>query len=267
MVHRETIGAVALLTMDGPPVNALNTGMYNALIERIAELEHDTSVRVVVMRAASSIRVFSAGGDIKEFERFFTPGEGYKICKLTHEINNRLEALAQITIAAMEGPALGGGAELALAFDLRVATPLVRFGFPEIQVGQVPGTGGTLRLPWLIGESAARGILLTGDPITADRAYQLGLFHLLVQPGQAVDSAVSWAAQLAQRPAQSVLAIKRSVLQNRDRDVEKGTERDSQLSEWVFQSDDAKEGHYAFLEKRQPHYTHKIAPMQEVPHP
>src|SRR5439155_12267815 len=111
MVDRETLGAVAVLTMNGPPVNALNTKMYNALIARIGELENDSAVRVVVMRAASDIRVFSAGGDIKEFDQFFTRGEGYKICRLTHEINNRLEKLPQITIAALEGPALGGGAE------------------------------------------------------------------------------------------------------------------------------------------------------------
>ena len=239
--------------------------MYEALVQRIGELEQDASVRVVVLRGAPGTRFFSAGADIKEFDEWFNRGEGHKFFRLMHSINNRVERLPQITIAAMEGPALGGGAELALAFDLRVATPLVRFGFPEIQIGQVPGTGGTLRLPWLIGESAARGILLTGDPITADRAYQLGLFDLVVQPGQAVKVALDWAAQLAERPAQSVLAIKRSVLLNRDRDVEKGTERDSQFSEWVFQSDDAKEGHYAFLEKRQPQYSHKIAPMQEVP--
>lgn len=261
LVRRETFGPVALLTMNSPPVNALNSGMYAALLDRIAELEREVDIRVVILAAAKGLRAFCAGGDIKEFEHFFTPGEGYKICKITHEVNNRIERLPQITVAALDGAVLGGGGELVLAFDLRVASTVVRFGFPEINVGQVPGTGGTMRLPWLIGESAARGILLTGDTIGAERGFALGLFHLLVPPDMATAAALEWAQKLAAKPAQSALAVKRSILQNRDRDVERATERDSLISEWVFQSPDAREGHYAFIEKREPHYSHRITPM------
>lgn len=268
LVRREDRGAVAVLTMDSPPVNALNTAMYNALLARVAELEEDATIRVVVLAASPRIKVFCAGGDIKEFDQFFEPGEGYRIARLTHEVNNRIETLSQITIAALEGVALGGGAELAISLDLRVMSSSSRIGFPEVQVGQFPGTGGTLRLPWLIGESAARGILLTGDPVSAERAYQLGLAHTVVAPGLAHDTSIALAESLAKRPAQSAVAVKRSILQNRDRDVERGTERDAQLSGWVFEGDDAREGHYAFIEKREPHYTHRLSPFrEEVSHP
>lgn len=268
LVRREDHGPVSVLIMDSPPVNALNTQLYNALLARVAELENDESVRVVILRAADGMGVFCAGGDIREFDQFFEPGEGYRIARLTHEINNRIERLTQVTIAAIEGPALGGGAELAISFDLRVMSSTARIGFPEVQVGQFPGTGGTLRLPWLIGESAARGILLSGDAIGADRAHQLGLVHVVVPPNGVHSAAMEWARALAQRPAQSTLAIKQSILENRDRDVDHGTERDSRLSGWVFEGEDAREGHHAFLEKREPRYTHRVSTFrEEVSHP
>jgi enoyl-CoA hydratase/carnithine racemase len=264
ILERETFGPVAVLTMNRPPVNALNTEMYRAFLDRIFELEGDNSIRAVVLTAAPGSRLFCAGADIKEFGDFFNPEAADRVCRMTHEINNRIEQLPQITIAAMDADVLGGGAELVLPFDLRVASSAVRFGLPEIKVGQAPTTGGTMRLPWLIGESAARAILLTGDTIGAERAQALGLFHQLVPPGAAREASLAWARDLANRPAQSAMAIKRSILGNRDRDVEAATKRDTDLSAWVFQGDDAKEGQRAFLEKRRPTFTHNIAPWKEL---
>jgi len=261
LIEREAYGPVALLTMNRPPVNALDETLYRAFADRLDELEQDRAVRVVVLAAAKGLRAFSAGADIKDFERLFEPGEGYRFCRLAHEVNNRFEALPQVTIAAIDGAVLGGGAELVLAFDLRVASSSARIGFPEITVGQVPATGGTLRLPWMIGESAARAVLLTGDPLPADRAQALGLFHMVVPPGLAAPAALEWAQQLAERPAQAVAAIKRSLFANRDRDLAAGTERDSRLSQWVFDGADAREGHRAFVEKREPRYRHAIPPL------
>jgi enoyl-CoA hydratase/carnithine racemase len=260
ILQRETFGAVAVLTMNRPPVNALNTEMYRAFLSRIDELEGESGIRVLVLTAAPGSRLFCGGADIKEFGDFFTPEAADRVCRMTHEINNRIERLPQITIAALDADVLGGGAELVLPFDLRVAASAVRFGFPEIKVGQAPTTGGTMRLPWLIGESAARAILLTGDTIGAERAQALGLFHQVVPPGGARGAALAWAEDLANRPAQSAIAIKRSILGNRDRDVEAATDRDTDLSAWVFQGEDAKEGQRAFIEKRRPVFTHAIAP-------
>ena len=145
---------LAVLTMDRPPVNALDEVMYEALSRRLDELEGRKDIRVVILAAAKGLRAFSAGADIKDFERLFDPGESYRFCRLAHEVNNRFERLSQITLAAIDGAVLGGGAELVLAFDIRVASLTARIGFPEVTVGQAPLTGGTLRLPWLIGESS-----------------------------------------------------------------------------------------------------------------
>ncbi len=263
LVRRETEGPIALLRMNRPPVNAIDAAMYAALETHLDALERERDVRVVILAAAKGLRAFSAGADINDFERLFDPGESYRFCRVAHEINNRFERLSKVTIAAIDGAVLGGGAELVLAFDLRVASNAVRIGFPEITVGQAPATGGTLRLPWLIGESAARAILLTGEPISAERAYQLGLFHMLVSPGLALSTAMDWARHLARCPAQAVVAIKQSVFLNRDHDLARGTERDSLLSQWVFEGADAREGHSAFVEKRDPRFTHDVPPLPE----
>jgi enoyl-CoA hydratase len=249
--------------MDRPPVNALDEAMYDALSRQLDRIEERQDTRVVILAAAKGLRAFSAGADVKDFERLFEPGQSYRFCRLAHEVNNRFERLPQITMAAIEGAVLGGGAELVLAFDLRVASLVSRIGFPEVTVGQAPLTGGTLRLPWLIGESAARAILLSGDPVSAERAHQLGLFQLLVPAGMVLSAATEWARQLSRHPAQAVLGIKQSLVLNRDHDVANGTERDSVLSQWVFEGADAREGHQAFLEKREPRFAHSRPPLPD----
>jgi enoyl-CoA hydratase/carnithine racemase len=167
-----------------------------------------------------------------------------------------------VSIAAVEAAALGGGCELILACDLRVAGDGARFGFPEVRVGQFPGTGGTMRLPWLIGESRARELLLTGEPVSAQRAFDIGLVHRLVPAGEALAAAISWAAELARLPRSGIVAVKRSISEGRHGDTAERSAADAQLSESIFQSPEAREGFRAFVEKRTPDY---VAPEpQEV---
>jgi enoyl-CoA hydratase/carnithine racemase len=263
-LRRDTHGAVAVLTLDRPPVNALNFAMYEALLAALDEIERDRSVRVLVLTTAPGMRLFSAGADIKEFDRLFA-GESMRFWRIAHEVPNRIEALPIVTIAAVDGAVLGGGAELVLAFDLRVFSRTARIGFPEITVGQFPGTGGTMRLPWLIGESAAKAMLIGGEPVAADRAHALGLVHRLSEPGEACKDALAWAEEIARRPAQGAVAVKRSILRGRDRDVGAATRRDIGLSEWVLRGADAVEGHRAFLEKRQPGFSHVYEPPPDEP--
>ncbi len=252
-VHLGRLERVAVLTLDNPPVNALSTRVYAELEARIAALEADEDVRVVVL-AAGGTRAFSAGADIREFERFFAPGEGYNMAVRILRLLSRLEALPKITIAAIDAPALGGGCELILACDLRVASTTAMLGFPEVRVGQFPGTGGTLRLPWLIGEARAREMLITGESIGAERALEIGLVHRVVEPGAALGYSIDWARELASRPAPGIAAIKRSILANRAGDTEAASIADAELSEWVFQSAEAREGYRAFIEKRSPRF-------------
>lgn len=259
-ISRRNEGPVCVLTLDRPPVNALNLDLYRRLLAILDEIAADTAIRVVVLTAAPGARAFSAGADIKEFERLFDPAEAEIFFHFANEAPTRFEALDKITIAAVEGAALGGGAELLLGFDFRVLGEKARIGFPEVIVGQFPGTGGTLRLPWLVGEGPARAMLLSGDTIGAEEALARGLASMVVPAGEAETRALALARDLAARPAQAVTAVKRSIRDNRDRDVRAGMARDTALSLWVGAGPDAREGYDAFVEKRPARFGHEIPP-------
>lgn len=250
-VRVERRGAVTILTLDRPPVNALDTDTWLELDRQLDQIESSTAIRCVVL-AAKGTRAFSAGADIKEFPAFLHDGAGRAMALRIHGVQNRLERLNQVSIAAVEAAALGGGCELILACDLRVAGQHARFGFPEVTVGQFPGTGGTMRLPWLIGESRAKELLLTGRAVEAREAADIGLIHQVVPEGLAFEAALELAERLTQLPASGVAAIKQSVAAGRGVEVSVQGQRDSELSEAVFQSPEALEGYRAFVDKRPP---------------
>lgn len=253
-VSLEIDGAVAVVLIDRPPVNALDTATYRELDACLSQVIADSPMYGALVLAARGARAFSAGADIKEFESFLTPAQGLEMAMRIHEIQNRLEGFGGVSIAAVEAPALGGGCELILACDLRVAGEGATFGFPEVRVGQFPGTGGTMRLPWLIGESRAREMLLTGGAISAARALEFGLVHRVVSPGQALGVATDWAQQLATLPRAGVSAAKRSVVGGRTGDAESRSRADADLSGQVFGGPEAQEGYRAFVDKRDPDY-------------
>lgn len=257
MISSEISDGVMTLTLARPPVNALNSEMWEALEYYVSKAEADRTVRALVI-ATDNERVFSAGADIKEFGEFLTFEAGFRMAQRIHSLQNRLERLPQVTVAAIEGVALGGGCELALACDLRLASDEARLGFPEVTVGQFPGTGGTLRLAWLIGEGWARELLLSGRAVEAATALAMGLVNRVVPTGRARTDAVAWARELTARPPAALAAVKRSLILNRDHDVAKGSERDAVLSGWIFETDDALEGHRAFVDRRSPCYTHRL---------
>jgi enoyl-CoA hydratase len=238
-------GAVCELVLDNPPVNALSSKMYEALASHLDTIEQ-SDYRVVVISARGE-KAFSAGADLKEKH---APGSELAMFTRINEVSNRLEALPQITIAAIERAILGGGLELVLACDLRLASSQASFGFPEVGLGDYPGTGGTLRLPWLIGEARARELLLTGTRFTARRALSIGLVSRLVPTGRALDEALRWAEELARFPVSGVRAIKASVVQNRTQDAISGSRTDAIRSSIVNSSAEAVEGRVAFAQRK-----------------
>lgn len=247
MIDAIAHGAVCELVLDNPPVNALNTKMYEALaqhLDRIAE----SDFRVVVLSARGD-KAFSAGADLKEEH---APGSELAVFTRINAVSNQLESLAQITLVAIERTILGGGLELALACDLRLAAAHAMFGFPEVGLGDYPGTGGTLRLPWLIGEARARELLLTGARFSARRALTLGLISKLVPAGWARDEALRWAAELARLPVSGIRAIKASIVQNRTQDAVSGSLLDAVRSSAVNSSAEAVAGRQAFAQRRAP---------------
>jgi enoyl-CoA hydratase len=245
MIHLIAHDAVCELVLDNPPVNALSTKMYVALSDHLDTIA-ESDFRVVVISARGE-RAFSAGADLKEEH---APGSELAMFTRINEVSNRLESLTQITMVAIERAILGGALELALACDLRVAATHATFGFPEVGLGDYPGTGGTLRLPWMIGEARARELLLTGARFTARRALAIGLISKLVPRGRALEETLRWAEELASMPVSGVRAIKASIVQNRTQDAVTAARTDAIRSSIVNASAEAVAGRVAFAQHR-----------------
>jgi enoyl-CoA hydratase len=238
--------AVAVVTIDRQDaLNALNVEMLTELRDRLRELSNDESTRVVVLTGAGD-RAFVAGADIK-----YMAGLGADEAKawggLGHEAAGLLEEMPKPTIAAINGFALGGGCELALGCDLRYASSDARLGQPEIDLGIVPGWGGTQRLPRVCGLGAAKDLILTGRQVDAEEALRIGLVNAIADP--VLDHALDVAQSLAAK-SPGALAVAKRLL-----NVSPGAlEREAEEFGDLFASQDAKEGLAAFAEKRAPRF-------------
>lgn len=242
-----------MLVIDNPPMNALSFSLQGELEVILGEIAANDGIRAVIV-ASSSNKVFSAGAEISELDRLRDPLEADNVVGRLHEIFDRLERLPQPTFAAIEGAAVGGGTELAMACTFRVAGRSSKLGLPEVRLGLIPGGGGTQRLPRLVGDATALELILTGRVLTADEAHELGLVHRVVDVGQALPSAVEWATEVAQNPRVAVQAAKRAILMSRTADGY-AAERSSFVR--CCTSDDMAEGVEAFLAKRPPSFTHR----------
>jgi enoyl-CoA hydratase/carnithine racemase len=239
-VERE--GAAALVTITHPPVNAISRAVAVALLEALTAAEADPACRALVLTGDGD-RHFSAGADLTEFPADVTASV---------EVTRRLEASRLPVVAAVNGFALGGGCEIALACDLRICSANARFGQPEIKLGLIPGWGGTQRLPRLVGRGRALEMLLTGDQVDSARALEWGLVTRVVPPADLRQEALVLAGLLAERPPLAVAAIKRAVHRGLDGPLEDGLRREREEFDRVLGSEDAREGLSAFLEKRPP---------------
>jgi enoyl-CoA hydratase/carnithine racemase len=246
-------GGVATLILDRPPVNALSHAVKAELTACIEEIARDDSVRCVILHGAGG-RAFSVGADIKEFPQIAAEGAGRQHAVQEHTLYNRIDFFPVPTIAAIEGHCLGGGLELALACDLRVAAESAKLGLPELKLGVFPAGGGTERLPRLIGESRARELIYTGDLIEAPEAWRIGLVNRLAPAGQALAVAQALARTIAERSGHTLRVVK-GVL---DRGLCMAPLEAQQVStdaiSELFQSEAVQEGVRAFLEKRAPRF-------------
>jgi enoyl-CoA hydratase/3-hydroxyacyl-CoA dehydrogenase len=194
--------------------------------------------------------LFCAGADIKAFTTL-DETSGRELLDGMHGLLREIETSSVVTIAAVNAMALGGGCELAMACDFRIAAESAVFGQPEISLGIIPGFGGTQRLPRLVGEGRARELNLTGDPIPADEAYAFGLANRVVADEELFDTALAWARKLSQ---QAPLAVERIKRVSAAGDIDAGIEREKQAFLEVFTSEDGREGVSAFVEKRRPRF-------------
>jgi len=243
----------AVLTIDRPPVNALSYQTKEEILACLEEIAADQTVRCLVVYGTGG-RAFSVGSDIKEFPEVIARRSGRSRAVHEHTLCNRLDFFPVPTIAAIEGYCLGGGLELALACDLRVASQSSRLGLPEVKLGVFPAGGGTERLPRLIGEARARELIYTGEAVDAQEAWRIGVVNRIVPAGQALPVALELGHTIAARPAETLRTVKAVMDRGVSMDLLEAQQLAIDAIGELFQSEAVREGMTAFLEKRQPRF-------------
>jgi len=246
----ELRGHTALVTIDNPAANTWDTESLPALRDLVAELNAADSVFALVLTGAGE-KFFSAGADLK----LFADGDTAAAEEMGRLFGEAFEALADfrgVSIAAVNGFAMGGGLEVALACDLRVVAENARLALPEARVGLLPCAGGTQRLAWLVGEGWAKRMILCNERIDAATAGRIGLAEEVVPAGEALDRALALAEQAAQQSPTSVAHCKQLIHSARDKALADGLVGERERFVELFSTEDQREGVNAFLEKREP---------------
>lgn len=247
-VQLETRGEIAIAWLVSPPANSLSPEVIGELEEVWRAVEHEPAIRVLVIASANQ-QLFCAGADIKAFTKMEQADDVRALVTKTHRLLQSMEAGATVTIAAVNAPAYGGGNELLMACDLRVAAQSALFGQPEIDLGIIPGFGGTQRLPRLVGYAKALEMNLVGQPIGAESAYEFGLVNQVVPDHELFDATLLWARKLAGQAPLAVAATKRAMAAAGG-GLDSGIAAEEREFTSVFLTEDAKEGISAFLGKR-----------------
>src|SRR4051794_14839528 len=247
-VQLETRGATAIAWLDRPPANSISPQVITELARIWEHVEASDEIRALVLASANPM-LFCAGADIKAFTTMDAEA-GASLLSEGHALLRRMEQSSTVTIAAVNAVAFGGGCELAMGCDVRIAAQSASFGQPEINLGIIPGLGGTQRLPRLVGTARALELNLAGDPISAAEAFEIGLVNAVVPDHELFDLALAWARKLGGQAPLAVGAIKRTTAG--DADLDEGIAAEQAAFAEVFQTADAREGIGAFLGKRQP---------------
>ncbi len=244
--HRE--GATMVLTINRPQaLNALNSSVLEQLEQAVARVASDQAIRVLVLTGAG--KAFVAGADIAEMETL-DPGQARAFSAFGARVFRKLELLDKAVIAAVNGFALGGGCELAMAADIRLASHKAKFGQPEVGLGIIPGFSGTQRLVRLVGVAKAKELIYSGKIIPADEAAAIGLVNQLYEPEQLLPAALELAEKIAVQSPAAVALAKTAIGRGADLDMESGIELESDLFALCFAGPDQREGMTAFREKR-----------------
>lgn len=247
---------LAVITIDNPPLNVISKQVFRELGETFDELSKDTETVAVLITGAGNI-AFAAGADIKEFPSMMGNPNMKEMVKESHAVLTKIEQFSKPTMAVLNGLTLGGGCELALACDLRVAETQVQIGLPEVKLGLFPGGGGTQRLSRLVGNAKAKEIIFTGDPLGAAEAEKIGLINKVVEQGSGLSEAKILASRMTRHSLQALSRIKKAINEGSEATLEKGLEIETNLFEEIFQTEDVKEGVSAFLDKRKPAFVHR----------
>ena len=242
-------GAVSTLTIDRPKaLNALSAQVLKELELALAEVKARPEARALIVTGGGE-KAFVAGADISEMQAYSTT-QALAFAEAGHRVFAALEALPLVTIAAVNGWALGGGLELALSCDLVYASEKAKLGVPEVTLAVIPGFGGTQRLTRLLGKARAKELVFTGDPVDAAKAKELGLVNDVVAPDQLLAKATEVAKKIASRGPLAIAQAKRVIEHGADLSLSAANELERQAFAGLFGSADQKEGMKAFLEKR-----------------
>jgi enoyl-CoA hydratase/carnithine racemase len=245
LVRLEMDAGLALVTLDQPPVNALDQHLVAELATTVTALRADDDVRAVIVTGGE--KVFAAGGDVKEMAGWDYP----RAVRQSSALGDACTALARLpvpVIAAINGYALGGGLEVALAADLRVCAEDARLGFPEILLGLIPGAGGTQRLPRLVGDSRAKDLIFTGRTVRSAEALAIGLVDRVVATEDVVAASQELAAPFRTGPALAIRAAKEAVDRGRQVDLASGLDVERALFNGLFATEDRTIGMRSFVE-------------------
>src|SRR5213595_3904375 len=251
LVHFMVEGGVAIIELDDAPANTYTYEMMRQLDEAILRARFDEGVHVVVLRGHGD-KFFSAGANIGMLNTV-TPRFKFFFCLHANETLNRMEQTPKLTVAALNGHTVGGGLEIAMACDLRIAKENAgKIGLPEVNLGVLPGTGGTQRLARIVGKSLAIELMVKGELFSFDRAKELGLVNEIFPADASWEQLVLYAKQFCppHKASKAVGLIKRSVQSGAEVPFESGLTLERELQQQLFQSEDAKEGIAAYVEKR-----------------
>jgi len=253
VLRAERIGAVERLTINRPEaLNALNAAVNAALKAAFERIAGDEGVRAAILTGAGE-KAFVAGADIKEMANI-GPREAEALARSSKAVHDAIAHCPKPVIAAINGFALGGGFELALACDIRLAAETARFGLPEVKLAVLPGGGGTARLSRIVGPAIARALCLTGDMISAERAYQLGIVSELAPAASLADTALKKAEALASLSPVALAQIKSVLDITANADLDSALAAEAKAFALCFAAEDQKEGMAAFVEKRAPKF-------------
>jgi len=255
-IKYEVVDSVGVITLNNPDkLNALSFQIIDDLYKIIDEVERDSSLRVLVIWGNE--KLFGAGADITDILGVKTVKQAYETAHKTHLLLNRIENLKIPTIAAVAGYALGGCLELALSCDMRIASEKGKIGLPEISLGLIPGGGGTQRLAKLIGTSRAKELMFFGSMINATEAHRLGIINRIVAVDTLYEEVMKMAEELKKLAPIALEMIKASVNIGYTQETVAAMEQEARCFGALFDTEDAKEGISAFVEKRKPAFTGK----------
>lgn len=252
-VKVEWDGELAVVSIDRQEkLNALNADVVGEIGQVFESLREDDDVRGVVLTGAGQ-KAFVAGADIGELAKM-DPVSGVRVSRDGQDVFRAIELLPKPVVAAVGGYALGGGCELALACHMRIASERAQFGLPEVGLGIIPGYGGTIRLARLVGLGRAIEMILTGDPVKAERAHAIGLVSAVVEPDELLDEAKALARKVTTKGPVAVRLALESIYRGLDTPTGEALDFESALFGLLASTDDMREGMQAFLEKRKPDF-------------